>query len=79
MTELIDESLRSLGFLYDPLFVVLPERAGQLVVVHGRPVLELAPQRGHPHQVRVVAVFVFRDDKGDRTDRQVSAFSRFSS
>ena len=51
MTELIDESLRSLSFLHDALLVVLPERPGELVVVHGRPVLALTPQSGHAGRV----------------------------
>lgn len=51
MAELVDEPLRALRLLHDALLVVLPQRAAQLVVVHGRPVLALAPQRGHAVRV----------------------------
>ena len=50
-TELVNKSLRPLRLLHDPLLVVLPERARQLVIVHGRPVLPLAPQRCHAVRV----------------------------
>ena len=46
--ELVNQSLRSFGLLHDALLVVLPQGPGQLVVVHGRPVLALAPEGGHP-------------------------------
>lgn len=46
MTELINKALRSLSFLHDPLLVVLPEGAGQLVVVHSWPVLEYTMVNG---------------------------------
>ena len=51
VAELVDEPLRALRLLHDALLVVLPERAAQLVVVHGGPVLALAPERGHAVRV----------------------------
>lgn len=47
MAELVDESLAPLRLLHDALLVVLPDAARQLVIVHGRPVLPLAPQPSH--------------------------------
>lgn len=46
MTELVDESLRSLRFLHDSLFVVLPDGSGEFVIVHSRAVLATSPQSG---------------------------------
>ena len=46
VAELVDEPLRTLRLLHDALAVVLADAAAQLVVVHGRPVLALAPQFG---------------------------------
>ena len=51
MAELVDEPLGALRLLHDALLVVLPEGAAELVVVHGRAVLALAPQRGHAVRV----------------------------
>lgn len=44
--KLVDKSLRNLGLLHDAFAVVLPDRARELVVVHGRPVLPQAPKSG---------------------------------
>lgn len=49
--ELVHEPLGALSFLHDALLVVLADGAAQLVVVHGGPVLALAPQPGHSHRV----------------------------
>ena len=46
-TELVDEPLGSVRLLHDALPVVLPDGPGQLVEVHGWPVLALAPEVGH--------------------------------
>lgn len=46
--KLVDQSLSSLCLLHDALLVVLSQRPGQLVIVHGRSVLPLAPERGNP-------------------------------
>ena len=43
MAELVDEPLRALRLLHDALLVVLPQRAAQLVVVHGRAILLKTP------------------------------------
>lgn len=51
MAELIDQALRALRLLHDPLLVVLANGAAQLVVVHGGPVLTLAPQARHLNRV----------------------------
>ena len=51
MAELVDQPLRPLSLLHDALLVVLTYRATELVVVHGRPVLALAPELGHPDRV----------------------------
>ena len=51
MAELVDEPLGALRLLHDALLVVLPEGAAELVVVHGRAVLALAPERGHAVRV----------------------------
>lgn len=51
MTELVDQSLRSLRLLHDALLVILPNGPGQLVIVHCRPVLSATPQPGHNHRV----------------------------
>lgn len=51
MAKLIDQPLASLGLLHDALLVVLPYAAAELVVVHGRTVLALAPESGHPDRV----------------------------
>ena len=77
MTELIDKSLRSLGFLHDPLFVVLPERPGQLVVVHCRPVLALAPQRGNPRRVHDLEDALFAFHPVDAAGVQVRGAQQF--
>jgi len=42
--ELIDESLRRRRLVNDSVLVILTNRARQLVVVHRRTVLALAPQ-----------------------------------
>jgi len=47
VAELVHQPLAPLRLLHDPLLVVLTQRAGQLVVVHGRTVLSLAPECGH--------------------------------
>ena len=46
-TELVDQPLRPLSLLHDSLLVILPEGSGQLVEVHGWPILPLAPQVSH--------------------------------
>lgn len=46
MTELVDEPLAPFRLLHDALLVVLSDAPGEFVVVHGRPVLSLAPQPG---------------------------------
>ena len=46
MTELVDESLRSLRFLHDSFFVILPDGSGEFVIVHSRAVLASSPQSG---------------------------------
>jgi len=51
VAELVDEPLRTLRLLHDALAVVLADAAAQLVVVHGRPVLALAPQFGDAAKV----------------------------
>lgn len=51
MAELIDQPLAALRLLHDPLLVVLPDAAAQLVVVHGWPILSLAPEPGHADRV----------------------------
>jgi len=51
MAELVDQPLRPFRLLHDALLVVLSYGAGQLVVVHRRPVLATTPQLGHPHRV----------------------------
>ena len=45
--ELVDEPLWPVRLPHDALPVVLANGPGQLVEVHGRPVLALAPQVGH--------------------------------
>ena len=40
VAELVHQPLAPLRLLHDPLLVVLTQRAGQLVVVHGRTVLK---------------------------------------
>ena len=45
--KLVDESLGVLSFLDDALFVVLADRAAQLVIVHGGKALTFAPQAGY--------------------------------
>lgn len=47
VAELVDQPLRPLCFLHDALLVVLSERSREFVVVHGRAVLPLAPERGN--------------------------------
>lgn len=51
MAELVDEPLTPLGFLHNSLLVVLSDAPGQLVVVHGGPVLSLSPQPGDTHWI----------------------------
>ena len=51
MTELVHQTLRPLRLLHDALLVILPDGSGQLVVVHGRPVLATSPQTRHNHRV----------------------------
>ena len=45
--ELVDQAAAHLRLLDDALFVVLPDRARELVVVHVRPVLAQPPQLRH--------------------------------
>ena len=40
VAELIDQSLAPLCLLHDALLVILAQRPGELVIVHGRPVLK---------------------------------------
>lgn len=49
--ELVHQPLCLFSFLHLSLLVVLPEWPGELVVVHGGPVLTLAPQFGNPNWV----------------------------
>ena len=49
--ELINKPLGVLRLLDDAFLVVLSDGAAQLVVVHGRTVLALAPQFGHATRV----------------------------
>lgn len=51
MAELVYQSLAALRLLHDALLVVLPDAAAELVVVHRRPVLPLAPESRHAHRV----------------------------
>lgn len=51
MAELVDQPLRPLCLLHDALLVVLPDGPAQLVVIHGRPVLPLAPEPGDSDRV----------------------------
>lgn len=51
MAELIDEPLATLGLLHDPLLVVLPDAAAQLVVIHRGSVLSFTPEPGHANRV----------------------------
>lgn len=51
MTELVHQSLAALRLLHDALLVVLSDTAAELVVVHGGPILALAPEPRHPHRV----------------------------
>lgn len=51
MAELVDQPLRPLRLLHDALLVVLPDGPAELVVVHGRPVLPLAPEPGDADRV----------------------------
>lgn len=51
MAELVYQSLAALRLLHDALLVVLPDAATELVVVHRRPVLSLAPEPRHAHRV----------------------------
>ena len=51
VAELVDKALRSLGLLHDALLVVLADGSAQLVVVHRRTVLSLAPEPRHAHRV----------------------------
>lgn len=51
MTELVHQSLAALRLLHDALLVVLPDTAAELVVVHGGPILPLAPESRHAHRV----------------------------
>lgn len=47
MAKLVDEPLRTFRLAHYAFFVVLPQTPGQLVVVHGGPVLASAPQTRH--------------------------------
>lgn len=49
--ELVHQSLGHVGLADDALFVVLPDGAAQLVVVHGGSVLSEAPQPRHVGRV----------------------------
>ena len=51
VTELVHEALGALRLLHDALLVVLADGAAQLVVVHGGPILALAPQACHLNRV----------------------------
>lgn len=51
MAELIDQPLATFRLLHNPFLVVLSDAAAQLVVVHGRPILSLAPEPGHADRV----------------------------
>lgn len=51
VAELIDQSLAPLCLLHDALLVILAQRPGELVIVHGRPVLSLPPECGHLDRV----------------------------
>jgi len=51
LAELIYEPLGLFRLLHLALLVVLPERPGELVVVHGGTVLALTPKRGNPDRV----------------------------
>jgi len=51
MAKLVHQSLAALRLLHDALLVVLSDAAAELVIVHGGPVLPLAPEPCHPHRV----------------------------
>lgn len=51
MAKLVHQSLAALRLLHDALLVVLPDTAAELVIVHGGPILPLAPEPRHPHRV----------------------------
>ena len=44
---MVDQPLTLLRLFHDAFLVVLAQTPAQLVVVHRRPVLPLAPERGH--------------------------------
>ena len=48
MAELVDQALRAFGLLHDSFLVILSNGAAELVVIHGRPVLALAPKPCDP-------------------------------
>lgn len=51
VAKLVYQPLRPLCLLHDAFLIVLADRARQLVVVHGRTVLALAPEACYPHGV----------------------------
>lgn len=51
MAKLVHQSLAALRLFHNALLVVLPDTATELVIVHGGPVLPLAPEPRHPHRV----------------------------
>lgn len=51
MDKLIDESLRDVWLADDALFIVLPNRAAEFVIVHSRTVLPQTPETSHVSRV----------------------------
>lgn len=51
MTELVHQSLGPLRLLHDALLIVLPDGAGELVIVHSWSVLPLSPEARHTNTV----------------------------
>ena len=73
VAELVDQPLRPLSLLHDTLLVVLAYRATELVVVHGRPVLALAPEFCHPHRVLDLEDALLAVDPADGRCRTAAA------
>lgn len=66
MDKLIDESLRDIWLADDALFIVLPNRAAEFVIVHSRAVLPQAPETCH-----VSRIFDFEDPCEDTNPKEV--------
>ena len=72
VTELIDQPLASLSFLHDSLLVILPERPGQLVIVHSWSVLNenerLISSVEHFHNLNIYLSLAPESGHLDRVD-----------